>query len=243
MNKKCSKCDNSKPSSDFSPNPKAFDGLRNQCKECVAKYAVSRAMAIKKENKDKDPYAVGGSKKCSKCTITHPLICFAKCGSRRDGLQSVCKNCHKAFLKKWYQKNKTKVAENSADWVARNPERNREYKRKWTKDRYTNNPLVRLKDNLSTQIRFSMRSAGSRKSKRTLEYLGCSISDFANHMGKQFLEGMSWDNMGEWHIDHILPTSSAKSVDDLIALLHFTNLRPLWAEDNIRKSNKILFLI
>ena len=51
---------------------------------------------------------------------------------------------------------------------------------------------------------------------------------------------MSWDNYGKWHIDHIIPLSSANSEDDIYKLCHYTNLQPLWAEDNLKKSNKIL---
>ena len=51
---------------------------------------------------------------------------------------------------------------------------------------------------------------------------------------------MSWDNYGDWHIDHIIPLSSAKTEEEIYKLAHYTNLQPLWAEDNIKKSNKIL---
>jgi hypothetical protein len=51
---------------------------------------------------------------------------------------------------------------------------------------------------------------------------------------------MSWDNHGEWHIDHIIPLSSAKNENDVYTLCHYTNLQPLWAEENLRKSNKII---
>ena len=51
---------------------------------------------------------------------------------------------------------------------------------------------------------------------------------------------MSWDNYGKWHIDHIIPLSSANSEDDIYKLCNYTNLQPLWAEDNLKKSNKKL---
>jgi len=50
---------------------------------------------------------------------------------------------------------------------------------------------------------------------------------------------MSWENRGKWHIDHIVPVSSAKTEQDIIKLNHYTNLRPMWASDNIKKSNKM----
>ena len=60
------------------------------------------------------------------------------------------------------------------------------------------------------------------------------------HLELQFVDGMSWDNRSEWHIDHIIPLSSAKTDEEIYKLCHYTNLQPLWAEDNLKKSNKIL---
>jgi hypothetical protein len=51
---------------------------------------------------------------------------------------------------------------------------------------------------------------------------------------------MTWDNHGEWHIDHIIPISSGKTEDEVLKLCHYTNLQPLWKEDNLKKSDKIL---
>ena len=51
---------------------------------------------------------------------------------------------------------------------------------------------------------------------------------------------MSWENQGKWHIDHIIPLSSATNKDELYKLCHFTNLQPMWAIDNIRKGAKII---
>ena len=51
---------------------------------------------------------------------------------------------------------------------------------------------------------------------------------------------MSWENQGKWHIDHIIPLSSAANEEELYKLCHFTNLQPMWATDNIRKGSKII---
>ena len=80
------------------------------------------------------------------------------------------------------------------------------------------------------------------KNKTTKELLGCSLDELKTHIEKQFLPGMNWDNYNNktWHIDHIRPISLAKSMDDVISLklMHYTNFQPLWAKDNILKSNK-----
>jgi len=59
------------------------------------------------------------------------------------------------------------------------------------------------------------------------------------YIEKQFTKGMSWKNHGEWHIDHIIPLSSAKTEKELYELCHYTNLQPLWKTDNLSKNNKI----
>ena len=50
---------------------------------------------------------------------------------------------------------------------------------------------------------------------------------------------MSWDNHGEWHLDHIIPMASATNEKEVIKLNHYTNFQPLWAEENLQKSDKI----
>jgi hypothetical protein len=78
------------------------------------------------------------------------------------------------------------------------------------------------------------------KKNKTFEIVGCTPQSLKEHLETQFIDGMSWDNRSEWHIDHIIPLSSAKTEEELYGLCHYTNLQPLWAEDNLKKSNKIL---
>jgi hypothetical protein len=70
--------------------------------------------------------------------------------------------------------------------------------------------------------------------------LGCTLDEFVIHLESKFQEGMTISNHGKWHIDHIIPISSAKTIEDIIKLTHYTNLQPLWAKDNLKKSNKII---
>jgi len=71
--------------------------------------------------------------------------------------------------------------------------------------------------------------------------LGCSIDFLKQYISNKFDKNMSWDNYGlyGWHIDHIIPLSSAKNKEELEKLCHYSNLQPLWAKDNLQKSNKI----
>jgi hypothetical protein len=98
--------------------------------------------------------------------------------------------------------------------------------------------LKRLRQHLNNLCR---RGVITKKSK-TLELLGCEIKDFRAHIESLFTPGMGWSNFGLWHLDHIKPCSSFNLHDEAQqrACFHFSNLQPLWAADNLRKSNKIV---
>lgn len=84
---------------------------------------------------------------------------------------------------------------------------------------------------------------GYSKTSSTATILGCSWSEFAAHIERQFLPGMSWVNRSLWHIDHIVALATAVTEADVIALNHFTNLRPLWKPDNLKKGAKQTHLL
>ena len=94
----------------------------------------------------------------------------------------------------------------------------------------------RLLCNLRGRVGAALKGKG--KSKRTMRLLGCSISELKGHLEKQFTPGMSWSNYGQWHIDHIIPCCSFDfhNHEQQRACFHFSNLQPLWAMDNFKKS-------
>jgi hypothetical protein len=79
---------------------------------------------------------------------------------------------------------------------------------------------------------------GTNKEKNTYDVLGYSAEELKNHIESLFLENMSWDNWGEWHIDHIGPISSFDKTESPKIINALENLQPLWAIDNIKKGNK-----
>ena len=86
----------------------------------------------------------------------------------------------------------------------------------------------------------AFKSKGWVKYNKTMEMLGVSIETAKAYLERQFTNGMTWENQGEWHIDHIIPLSSAKDEEALRKLCHYTNLQPLWAIDNLKKGDKIV---
>jgi hypothetical protein len=83
-----------------------------------------------------------------------------------------------------------------------------------------------------------MRSKGYKKLYRTEQILGCTILDFRKFIEDKFTEGMSWENHGEWHLDHKTPVSWGKSEIEVYELNHYTNFQPLWSHDNLSKGNR-----
>ena len=100
-----------------------------------------------------------------------------------------------------------------------------------------------MKKRLKASIQRAIRLIGEKKTFRTNDALGCSFDYFKIHIERQFLTEMTWDNRSKWHIDHIIPLASAKTEEDVIALNHFTNLRPMWAHDNFKKGAKMEYLL
>ena len=105
--------------------------------------------------------------------------------------------------------------------------------------RIQKNILKKINNRMRSNMWSAMKRQGYKKKSRTHEMLGCDFDFFKSYIEAQFKEGMTWDNHGLWHFDHIIPVSSAKSEEELIRLNHYSNFQPLWAEENLSKSNKI----
>lgn len=142
-----------------------------------------------------------------------------------------------------YEKNRARRLSERKSWRDINRSRENEAKRDRAKRRRATDNLYRLQGSISALIRMSFKKAGKAKSAKTEEILGCSILEFMVHIERQFLPNMSWDNRDKWHIDHITPISQAKTVEDLYALNRCSNLRPLWSDENRKKSDRITHLI
>lgn len=147
-----------------------------------------------------------------------------------------------SYSKEYYQKNKNELREQRKVYQKEYYKNNKEqiaakyamyYRRRLQED-----PLFKFTERLRTNT-YRIFRGEVKKSKRTEEILGCSFVEAKKYIETLFTEGMSWDNFGEWHIDHIVPISLAQSKEEAILFSHYTNLQPLWASDNLKKSNKL----
>ncbi len=147
--------------------------------------------------------------------------------------------------KKW-TKNRRKAQKHKPKKINRKSNRRlktKEEKRKafneYRKRYRESNPLYRVRESLRTRIWLVL--FGGRKTKRTMELIGCDMETFKKYIESQLTEGMNWNNYGKWHIDHIIPCSKFNLLDEKeqVKCFNYKNLQPLWAKDNLRKGNKL----
>jgi len=184
--------------------------------------------------------SVMNSKECSKCKVVKSFDEFHKRKDNKDGYRNACKECNSEHNKQYYQDNKEKVLERHKQYFQEHKEERYEYQR----NRKANNPAYALRHNVSTAIWKALkRNAGSKAGESVLQYLPYTIEQLEVHIEKQFRLGMTWENHGEWHIDHIYPHSLLPydSMDhpNFLKAWRLENLQPLWAEENMSKGNKV----
>jgi hypothetical protein len=193
------------------------------------------------------------TKICSKCKEEKEVCKFYNNKDRFDGKRPECKVCSNKQSTLYNQKNKEKVngikqnyldnnkekvKKSKKDWFNKNPN----YQNEWVINKYNNDPLFRLINIMRVRTRLFFKSKNFKKKNSTFKIIGCTPEFLKEHLEQQFTEGMSWGNQGlyGWHIDHKIPLSSSNTEEEIYKLCHYTNLQPLWAEDNLKKSNKII---
>ena len=167
---------------------------------------------------------------------------------------------YKQYRKHYYLNNKDKIAAYNKQYQKQYRVDNKAAIAKSVKQYRLDNKSkldVRRKQRLKTDLLFSIicklrslvtgafKRIGKNKTARTEQLLGCSWIEAKAHFEQLFKEGMSWENHGEWHIDHIRPVASFKK-DELHLMNHISNLQPLWAEENLgskKVSDKIKWIL
>lgn len=124
-----------------------------------------------------------------------------------------------------------------------NPEQHRARRAAYVKARRKSDPVFYLASALRIRMRKALldqRYVKPRAASVTAA-LGCTYVELRSHIEAKFTEGMTWENAGLWHIDHIRPLASFDLLDpsQFAVAAHYTNLQPLWAADNLRKSDSV----
>lgn len=223
----CKKCGVEKDLSEFNKHPHCKEGRLHACRECLRRPTHTVPL---------DP----NRKRCSKCGLTQPLDCFGLDPRRSHGRKTYCKKCKRLESKLYRDRNPEASAEATKSWARRNPDKRRAKFNRWRS-------IPKNRVSLSIYSRINSAIAGNASGVQIKEILGYSFEDLAAHLERQFSPGMSWDTHGKWHIDHIIPLSSfaITSADDpeLKRAWALSNLRPLWAKENLRKGSRQTHLI
>ncbi len=176
---------------------------------------------------------------------------FSPSRSHKDGLKSRCIPCESILKAEIYQRNKAKYQAKQKAWRESNKEARLDYMKQWRQDnpekakasvkvarkRWVQDPKNKIALNLRRRLNRALN--GQLKVGSAIKELGCSTEQLRQHLEALFQPGMTWENYGQWHVDHIKPLAKFDLVDadQLKAACHFMNLQPLWALDNQRKSD------
>mgnify|MGYP001568473679 CR=1 FL=1 len=145
-----------------------------------------------------------------------------------------------AQKKAYSQANKEKIAAKNKAYYAANKEKANEQNKAYIKKRRSEDSIFDLKLRCRRRLSHAFASRGFKKTGKTADMLGCDWEFLKSHIEAQFTKGMTWENRDRWHVDHIIPLASANTPEDIMRLSHFSNLQPLWAEENLAKSDKIV---
>ena len=209
--KTCIICNIEKDLSEFNKLSKSPSGYQNKCRECHSR--IKKEWYERKKESDSNFLEERNRKSRERY--------FERLNSEPDFKEKLSES-----VKDYHENKKEDV-----NW---RKERNR-----LQTERINRNPLLKFRRRLVEKLRRNIFGKGYKENSFTYKVLGCDCQHFKNYIESQFKEGMSWENYGEWHFDHIIPLSIAKSEDEVIKLCHHTNVQPLWWQDNVEKSNKI----
>jgi hypothetical protein len=161
---------------------------------------------------------------------------------RKENLEKIKeyqKEYQKEYRKKYYEDNKEYFIKKQRDYIAKNKDMINEKRRAYQKQKRKTDPIYNLARIVRGRIGMALKNSNIYKNQRTNEYLGISFPKYKLYLESKFLKGMSWDNQGEWHIDHIIPLGTATNEEELKALFHYSNTQPMWATENLKKGAKI----
>lgn len=165
-----------------------------------------------------------------------------------DEKEAKRKKRKKIYNAEYYRKNKDKHCKICTEYRLKNKNKHREYNKKYRaknldklhaawRDRYRKNHSFRI----TTIQRNRLKKIVGSTSVSRHEMTGCTPKELRDHIESQFLKGMTWENQGRWHIDHIMPCSAfdLTKPDQVKICFNWQNLRPIWAKKNLSKGKKI----
>jgi hypothetical protein len=264
----CSKCNIYKNFCEYSKRKSDKYGVRSQCKLCDREYFIKNKDSIKEKRKEyyKNNREIIYKKNRAKFNKDVSAEYAKKYYNKNKNIIQERANKYrkeneekiKKFRKEYYNNNKKQILEKQKHYYLENKENKIKYTKSWRKnnrskwisarnkrknERYKNDINFKLKSNITSRLNLALKH--NKRSSRTEVLLGCTIQELKLYLESKFKEGMSWENRSNWHIDHILPCASfdLSKDEEQKKCFHYTNLQPLWKEENIKKSNKLEFTV
>lgn len=138
--------------------------------------------------------------------------------------------------KKQYEENRLSMLAQKKEYYRINKQKILSYHKTYERMKLKTDPLFRLQKNLRRRLNLALKNVF--KDDTTMKLIGCNLKDLKIYLENKFQKGMTWDNYGEWHIDHKKPISKFNKNTKLSTVNSLSNLQPLWAKDNLSKGNK-----
>lgn len=205
-----------------------------RCKQCQYAYALAKAREASKSKPRS--IRIGDQLSCKHCSNKYTV---------KSSRNFYCDACQVLSKKRQLPDAKVKTKKYVEKYFSnpKNKKKAREAQNAWKRNKVKQDPVFCLVQRVRARLGEVMRKSRFPKTGNTQEIIGCTWEQLAKHIERQFTKEMTWENRHLWHLDHIIPLSSAKTKDDVLRLNHFTNLRPLLSEDNLKKGNKVLNLL
>ena len=159
--------------------------------------------------------------------------------ARRSAYREANKEVIAEKSRAYYRANTELVKDRQKAYKQKNREALKVTRNDYLKRKYHSDPQFRLKALLRSRITKALKNG--QKSGSAVKDLGCTLWEFKEHIERQFTDGMTWENYGDWHLDHIVPLTSFDLTDrpQFLSACHYTNYQPLWADDNVKKGAKV----
>jgi hypothetical protein len=237
--KKCSRCGEIKSLDEFSKNKSAKSGFEYSCKKCQSEYYKHNRDTIRERQKKYQNESKEHIRSYGKSYRELNKKRISEYGKRHRDLN---KDKYVEYRKTRYESNKQSVLARNKEYYNKNKSKIISKGIERQKNKRKTDPLFRMIWNLRSRLNRFCRYAMLDNKFRTMDSVGISAGDFKIYIESLFTEQMNWDNYGygegKWVIDHIKPLRTAKTEDDVYALNHYTNLRPMWWRSNLLKGGK-----
>lgn len=253
--KTCTRCKEYKSLEHFTKDKKIKDGHARYCRPCrsvMRKEAYPRyrdkMIAKSKEYREENPEKVAATKRRCYEAKKEEYLAKNKQYYQENREQALARHAEyraknrakiRARDNAYKRANRKELSKKQVEYQRRVADRLNEYSRNYVRERRKRDKLYALRTNIRGRFRYELAKRGETKQIKANKYLGCTWLELREYLESQFANGMTWDNYGEWHVDHIVPLAIAENREQLIKLCHYSNLRPLWAFDNISKGAKL----